>query len=35
MMVVLNATNHKWKMGKLLVNQTYRKLANERLETQM
>jgi hypothetical protein len=33
MTLVLNATNHNWKMGKRLGNQAYRKLANERLET--
>ena len=33
MTLVLNATNHNWKMGKRLGNQAYRKMANERLET--
>jgi hypothetical protein len=33
MMVVFNVTKQKWKMGKLLGNQAYRKLANKRVET--
>jgi hypothetical protein len=33
MMVMLSATNHNWKMGKLLGNQAYRKLTNKHVET--
>lgn len=33
MTVVPNATNHNWKMGKLLGNQAYMRLDNEPLET--